>query len=56
MGVLEFDDKGDPRMGDNLKKVGVTGDLSVERRVQILQQKVAELLTALQNAGIKTEL
>lgn len=42
-------------MKDNLKKVGAADDLSVERRVQILQQKVAELLTALQKAGIKTE-
>lgn len=43
-------------MRENLQKVGALRDLTVERRVQILQQTVAELLTALQNAGIKTEI
>ena len=55
MTTFEFDAKNEPLMKDNLKKVGAADDLSVERRVQILQQKVAELLTALQKAGIKTE-
>ncbi len=45
--VFEFDDKNEPGLRENLKKVGVGHDLSVERRVQILQQKLAELLTAL---------
>lgn len=55
MAVLEFDDKGDPVLRKNLDAVGVGRNLLVERRVQLLQQKVAELLTALQKAGIKTE-
>ena len=54
MTVFEFDDKGEPLMADNLRKVGVGADLPLERRVQVLQQKLAELLTALQKAGIKT--
>ncbi len=56
MSVFDFDTKNEPLMEQNLKKVGVGGDLSVDRRVQILQQKMAELLTALQQAGIKTEI
>lgn len=56
MTVFEFDLKNDPLMKENLKKVGAADDLSLERRVQILQQRVAELLTALQKAGIKTEI
>jgi hypothetical protein len=55
MAVMEFDDKGDPNIAKNLRALGVGSDLSTERRVQILQQKFAELLTALQKAGIKTE-
>lgn len=56
MTVFEFDLKNEPLMKENLKKVGAGEDLSVERRVQILQQRVAELLTTLQKAGIKTEI
>jgi hypothetical protein len=56
MTVFEFDTKNEPLMRENLKKVGAADDLSIERRVQALQQKVAELLTALQKAGIKTEI
>lgn len=56
MTVFEFDLRNEPLMKENLKKVGAGDDLPVERRVQILQQRVAELLTALQKAGIKTEL
>jgi hypothetical protein len=52
---LEFDDKGDPALRKNLEALGVGRDLPVERRVQLLQQKLAELLTALRKAGIKTE-
>ena len=54
MAVLEFDDKGEPLMAENLRKLGVGADLSLERRVKILQQKLAELLTALQKAGVQT--
>jgi hypothetical protein len=53
---MVFDDKGNPNMPKNLKVVGAANDLSVEQRVQILQQKLAELLTVLQEAGIKTDL
>jgi hypothetical protein len=58
MAALEFDLKGrenEAKMGANLKRVGAGNDLPIERRVQALQQTVAELLTALQKAGIKTE-
>jgi hypothetical protein len=56
MTVFEFDAKNEPLMRENLKRVGAADDLSVEHRVQILQQKMAELLTALQKAGIKTDI
>jgi hypothetical protein len=56
MPTFTFEDKNEPLMRENLKKVGAMEDLSVERRVKMLQQKVAELLTALQKAGIKTEM
>jgi hypothetical protein len=56
MVAFVFEDKGDPNMPKNLKAVGAADDLPLERRVQILQQKLAELLTVLQEAGIKTEL
>lgn len=56
MTASQFDLKNEPLMENNLKKVGVGCDLPVERRVQMLQQKLAELLTALQKAGIKTEI
>ena len=56
MAVFVFDDKGDPNMRKNLKAVGAMDDLKIEKRVEILQQKFAESLTALQNAGIKTEI
>jgi hypothetical protein len=56
MSAFVFDMKGDPAMEANLRKLGVGGDLPVERRVQILQQRLAEMLTALQKAGIKTEI
>jgi hypothetical protein len=56
MTAVVFDDKGEPRMVANLKKLGVGDDLPVEQRVQILQQKLAELMTALQKAGIETEI
>ena len=55
MAVMEFDDKGNPDVAKNLHALGVGSDLSIEKRVQILQQKLAELITALQKAGIKTE-
>jgi len=40
----------------NLKAIGAANDLTMETRVNILQQKFAELFTALQEAGIKSEL
>jgi hypothetical protein len=58
MVAMEFDMKGrenEAKMRDNLKRVGAGSDLPIENRVQALQQTVAELLTALQKAGIKTE-
>ncbi len=54
MTAFGFDDKNDPEMKENLKRVGAGSDLTLETRVQALQQVVAELLTALQKAGIKT--
>lgn len=44
----------DPLVAAYLKKLGVGSDLSIEHRVQILQQKFAELLAALQKAGVNT--
>jgi hypothetical protein len=55
MAVMEFDDKSNPELAKNLRVLGVGNDFTVERRVQLLQQKLAELITALQKAGIKTE-
>lgn len=54
MTVMVFDDKNDPILRQNLKAVGAGSDLPIEARVQILQQKLAELLTALEKAGIAT--
>jgi len=56
MVAMAFEDKGNPNMPKNLKAVGAANDLPIEKRVQILQQKLAELLTVLQEAGIKTDL
>jgi hypothetical protein len=58
MTAMEFDLKGrenEGRMRVNLKRVGAGSDLPIENRVQALQQTVAELLTALQKANIKTD-
>ncbi len=55
MAAMEFDDKGSPELRKNLQALGVGNDFSTERRVQILTQKLAELLAALQKAGIRTE-
>ena len=55
MVAFVFDDKGDPNMKKNLKAVGAGDDFGMEKRVEVIQQKFAELLTALQKAGIKTE-
>ncbi len=58
MAAMEFDLKGrenEEKMKTNLTRVGAGNDLPIEKRVQALQQTVAELLTALQKAGIKTE-
>jgi len=54
--MMELDAKGDPNMPKNLRAVGAGDDLPIDKRVHTLQQKVAELLSALQKAGIKTEL
>jgi hypothetical protein len=56
MVVMAFEDKGDPNMRKNLQRVGAANDLSIEARVQVLQQQLAELITALEKAGIKTGL
>ena len=56
MVVWMFDASGDPNMPKNLKRVGAADDLALEARVQILQQQLAELLTVLEKAGIKTAL
>jgi hypothetical protein len=53
MTFLEYNTD-DPIVAENLKKLGVGSDLPIERRVQILQQKFAELLAALQKAGVNT--
>jgi hypothetical protein len=52
----EFEDKGEPLMRKNLKAVGAMDDLSYQQRVVIMQQRLAELLTALEKAGIKTDI
>lgn len=58
MTVFNFDLKGTQEekamMKDNLKRVGAGDDLPYESRVHALQKTVAELLTALQKAGVKT--
>ncbi len=51
-----FDDRKEPLMRDNLKALGALDDLSYEKRVEVMQQRLAELLTALQKAGIKTDI
>ena len=56
MAAMVFDDKGDPNMPKNLRRVGAANDLPLENRVQVLQQQLAELITALEKAGIKTGL
>jgi hypothetical protein len=55
MAVMEFDDKGKPEVAKHLRALGVGSNLSVEKRVEIMQQRIAELIAALQKAGIKTE-
>ena len=58
MTAMTFDLKGrenEARMKTNLKRVGAGNDLPIDNRVQALQQTVAELLTALEKAGVKTE-
>jgi len=44
------------QMSKNLKRVGAGDDLNYEARVQVLQQTLAEVLTALEKAGVKTTL
>jgi hypothetical protein len=56
MVAMVFDDKGDPNMPKNLRRVGAANDLPIETRVQVVQQQLAELVTALEKAGIKTGL
>jgi hypothetical protein len=56
MVAMVFEDKGDPKMRKNLSRVGAANDLPIEARVQIVQQQLAELITALEKAGIKTGL
>jgi hypothetical protein len=53
-GVYMEYNSNDPLVAAYLKKLGVGSDLSIEHRVQILQQKFAELLAALQKAGVNT--
>jgi len=54
--TLPPDQKDAELMKKNLIRVGAGNDLTYEARVQALQQVVAELLTALQKAGHKTNL
>jgi hypothetical protein len=56
MVAMVFEDKGDPNLRKNLSRVGAANDLPIEARVQVVQQQLAELLTALEKAGIKTGL
>ena len=51
----EFEDKGEPLMRENLKALGAMDDLPYEKRVVVMQQRLAQLLTALQKAGINTD-
>jgi hypothetical protein len=54
--LTKFSNEDQERMGKNLKRVGAADDLTYEARVQTLQKTVAELLSALEKANIKTEL
>lgn len=54
--TLPRNEKDAELMKKNLARVGAASDLPYEARVQALQQVVAELLTALQKAGHKTDL
>lgn len=56
MTASRFNLKNEPLMKNNLNRVGAGDDLSVEHHVRVLHQELAELLTALQKAGIKTEI
>lgn len=54
--LTKFSSEDQVRMGKNLKRVGAADDLTYEARVQTLQKTVAELLSALEKANVKTEL
>ena len=54
--ISKFKPEDQERLKRNLKRVGAADDLQSEARVKVLQETVAELLSALDKAGIKTSL
>jgi hypothetical protein len=54
--ITKFKPEDQERMQKNLKRVGAGDDLPYEARVKVLQETVAELLSALEKAGVKTGL
>jgi hypothetical protein len=54
--LTKFKPEDQERMKKNLTRVGAAQDLSYEARVTVLQETVAELLSALEKAGVKTTL
>jgi hypothetical protein len=54
--LTKFKPEDQERLAANLKRVGAGDDLSWEARVKVLQETVAELLSALEKANIKTSL
>lgn len=54
--LTKYKSEDQDRIRKSLKRVGAADDLKYEARVTILQQTSAELLSALEKAGIKTSL
>ena len=54
--MTKFKPEDQERMTKNLKRVGAGDDLTYEARVKVIQETVAELLSALDKAGVKTSL
>ena len=54
--ITKFKPEDQERLKVNLKRVGAGNDLTYEARVKVLQETVAELLSALEKAGVKTSL
>ena len=56
MAVMEYRNEGDPNVPENLKAAGIAESLNTQKRHEILQEKIAALMAALQTAEIKTDL